>query len=85
MLARFFEKGNDLFALYARKAFQKLLDRIAGFQMIEKAFHRYARPDEDWLAAENIRILRDDLAHWSNCNSKPPNLQRYKLEICFKA
>jgi hypothetical protein len=63
VLARFFQQRNDLFALYAGKAFQKLFDRIAGFQMIEKTFHRYARPDENRLAAENVWILRHDLAH----------------------
>jgi hypothetical protein len=63
VLACFSQQRNDLFALYAGKASQKVLDRIAGFQMMEKTFHGYARPNENGLAAENGWILRHDLAH----------------------
>ena len=38
VLPRFFQQRRDLFALYAGKAFQKLLDRIAGFQNDRKDF-----------------------------------------------
>lgn len=47
MLARFFEHGKDLLALYAGKAIEKVFDGIAVFQMVEKALHRHARADKD--------------------------------------
>jgi len=63
MLPRFFEQSNDLFTLHARKALQEFLDRVAGLDVIEKALHWDTRPDKDRLPAENVRILRYDLAH----------------------
>jgi hypothetical protein len=38
VFSRFFEENDDLFALYAGESLEKLLDRIARFQMIEKTF-----------------------------------------------
>ena len=63
MLSRFFEEIDDLFALYAGEPLEKLLDRIARFQMIEKTFYRDASSSKDRLPAKNVRVLRYDAAH----------------------
>jgi len=76
MLPRFFEQSNDLFALHARKALQEFLYRIAGLQVIEKALHRDARPDKDRLPAENVGVLRYDLAHSLRITPKSRIFQR---------
>jgi len=60
VLPRFFKESDDLFALYAGKSLEKLLDRIACFQMIEKTLHRDASAGKNRLAAKNFRILRYD-------------------------
>ena len=63
MLPRFFKESDDLRTLYAGKSFEKLLDRIARFQMIEQTLHRNASTSENRLAAKNFRILRYNAAH----------------------
>ena len=63
VLPRFFKKSDDLFALYAGESLEKLLDRIARFQMIEKTLHRDASSGKNRLSAENFRVLRYDAAH----------------------
>jgi hypothetical protein len=63
VLPRFFKESDDLFALYAGKSLEKLLDRIACFQMIEKTLHRDASSGKNRLSAKNFRILRYDAAH----------------------
>lgn len=63
MLPRFFEKSDDLRALYAGKSIEKLLDRIARFQMIEKTLHGDASSGKNRLSAKNFRVLRNDAAH----------------------
>jgi hypothetical protein len=63
VLPRFFKQSDDLCALYAGKSLEKLLDRIARFQMIEKTLHRDASPGKDRLSAKNFRVLRHDAAH----------------------
>ena len=63
MLSRFFQESDDLLALYAREPVEKLLDRIARFQVIEKTLHRDASSGENRLPAKNFRVLRDDAAH----------------------
>ncbi len=51
MFPRFFEESDYLFAFYAWESLEKLLDRIARFQMIEKTLHRNARPRKDEFTA----------------------------------
>jgi hypothetical protein len=63
VLSRFFEESNDLFALYAGEPLEKLLDRIARFQMIEKTLHRHPSSGKNRLSAKNFRVLRYDAAH----------------------
>ncbi len=63
MLSRFFQKSDDLLALYAREPLEKLLDRIASFQVIEKTLHRNASSSKNRLTAKNFRVLRYDAAH----------------------
>ena len=63
VLPRFFKESDDLRALYAGKSLEKLLDRIARFQMIEKTLHRDASSGKNRLSAKNFRVLRYDAAH----------------------
>jgi len=63
MLPRFFKESDNLRALHAGKSLEKLLDRIARFQMIEKTLHRDASSGKNRLSAKNFRILRYDTAH----------------------
>ena len=60
MLSRLFKESDDLRALYAGESLEKLLDRIARFQMIEKTLHRDASSGKNGLTAKNFRILRYD-------------------------
>jgi hypothetical protein len=63
MLPRFFKESDDLLALYAGKSLEKLLDRIARFQMIEKTLHWDASSSKNGLSAKNLRVLRYNAAH----------------------
>ncbi len=63
VLSRFFQESDDLLALYAREPLEKLLDRIASFQVIEKTLHRNASSSKNRLTAKNFRVLRYDAAH----------------------
>ena len=63
MLSHFFQESDDLLALYARKPIEKLLYRIARFQVIEKTLHRDASSGKNRLPAKNFRVLRYDAAH----------------------
>ena len=60
----FLEQRDHLFTLHARKAFEKLLDRITRFQVIEQAFFWYARARKDRFAPEHLRILCYDAAQY---------------------
>ncbi len=60
VLTRFFQESDDLLALYAREPVEKLLDRIARFQVIEKTLRRDASSGKNRLPAKNFRVLRDD-------------------------
>jgi hypothetical protein len=51
VLPRFFKESDDLRALYAGKSLEKLLDRIARFQMIEKTLHWDASSGKNRLSA----------------------------------
>jgi len=57
------EQRDHLLALYAGKSLEKLLDRIARFQMIEKTLHWDASSGKNRLSAKNLGILRYDGAH----------------------
>ena len=63
VLSRFFQESDDLLALYARVPLEKLLDRIARFQVIEKTLHGDASSGKNRLSAKNLRALRYDAAH----------------------
>jgi len=63
MLSRFFQESDHLLAFNAWESFEELLDRIASLQMIKQTFHRHARPSENRLTAQNLRVLRHDAAH----------------------
>ena len=63
MLSHFFQESDDLLALYAREPIEKLLYRIARFQVIEETFHRDASSGKNRLPAKNFRVLRYDAAH----------------------
>ncbi len=63
MLPGLLEQGDDLLTLDAGEPFQKLLDRIACFQMIKEASRRDARSREHRLATKHFGILRDHATH----------------------
>jgi hypothetical protein len=63
VLTRFFKESDNLRSLYAGESLEKLLDRIARFQMIEKTLHRDAGSGKNRLSAKNFRVLRYDAAH----------------------
>ena len=52
----FVEHSQDLRTFHAWKTFQKILDGIAGLEMVEQALHRHARAFEDQRAAQNFRV-----------------------------
>ena len=56
------ECGDGLFAFHGRKLVEKLVERIATFQMIEERLHRDPRADKDRGAIEDVWIAMDDLA-----------------------
>lgn len=74
MLARFFEHGKDLLALYAGKAIEKVFDGIAVFQMVEKALllflqntsHRIAGRSMPGLGLKSGEVLCGRLGFLSN-------------------
>ncbi len=43
---RLLQEGNDLLALDQRKADEKFIDRVAGFQVVEQRLHRHPRAGE---------------------------------------
>ena len=63
MLSRLFKESDDLRALYAGESLEKLLDRIARFQMIEKTLYRDASSCKNRFSAKNFSVLRYDAAH----------------------
>ena len=63
VLSRLFKESDDLRALYAGESLEKLLDRIARFQMIEKTLHWHASSGKNRLSTKNFRVLRYDAAH----------------------
>ena len=63
VLARFFQESDDLLALYAREPVEKLVDRVACFQVIEKTLYWNASSGKNRLPAKDFRILRYDAAH----------------------
>jgi hypothetical protein len=83
VLASFFQQRDDLFALHAWKPLEKLLDRIARLQVVEKTFYRNTGPNKNRLATENIRILRYDFAHELQLNLKQMNVPAgVDLNLC---
>ncbi len=46
--------------LHSREAVEKIVYRIAGFQIIEQGLHGNAGPGKTRRAAHDIRVSRDD-------------------------
>jgi hypothetical protein len=63
MSLRFLEKRNNLLAGDAGKSIKENLDRVAALQMIEQAFCRNSRSDENRLSTQNLGIAMNDFAH----------------------
>jgi hypothetical protein len=61
----FFEQGDDLLAFHARKTFEKIINRVARFQVAEQALNGHTRTDKHHRASENVRVgmIDGDLAH----------------------
>ncbi len=66
-LFREFERRYSLVAAYGREGLEKLLKRIACFEVVEKVLHRHASTDEHRLSAHDFRVgvhhLLFQLAH----------------------
>jgi len=58
--AREFKSRDRLFARDRRKGFEKLVERIPGFEVVEERLDRHARPDEHRGPAENLGIAEHD-------------------------
>jgi hypothetical protein len=90
--AGFFEKGDCLIPAYARIVVEKLFDRIAALEKIEKRLHRHARADKDRSSAQNIGVRMDDLRrvhdgrkHNSLRNRKPADIPQQTHVTVFLA
>ena len=59
-VTRLFEGGYHLFPLYARKALEKIIDRISTLKMIKQALHWNPCPYKHRCATENRRIAVND-------------------------
>jgi hypothetical protein len=53
---RLFKQRYNLLALHTGKALEKILDGVAGLEMLEKTLHRHTRTRENGFAAEYVRI-----------------------------
>src|SRR5688572_19407685 len=84
LLAKLFQHGNHLLPPHAGESFQKIVDRIPGLQVIEKALYRHARADEDRRPAQNLRVGMDD-AFTFHGRSLPQGPSRFKLSIWIRA
>ena len=51
-----FQHRQHLLTPHARKAFKKIINRIAGLQMIEQALHRHASADKNHNSTQNLRV-----------------------------
>src|SRR5207302_2686292 len=58
--AREFKSRNCLFASDRREAFEELIERIPGFEVVEERLDRHARPDEHRGPAENLGMAVHD-------------------------
>ena len=54
--ARQLKSRNRLFARHGGKAFERLVERIPGFEVVVQRFHRHTRPNKDRSAAQDLRI-----------------------------
>ena len=72
-----FEHGNGLFAAYAWEMIKKLIERVAGFEIIQQCLHRHTGTDENRSSAENIGITIAFLNHlesgWAFLWGLPPH------------
>ncbi len=51
-----FEERDHSLPIYRGKPFQKLVNRIARFKIVEECLHRHARPRKTWRAPHDVRI-----------------------------
>jgi hypothetical protein len=55
-----FDDGNHLLALDAGETFQKIINGLAAFQIIDQILERNARPDKHGRAAHDVRVRVHD-------------------------
>src|SRR6266403_4246108 len=84
----FLDCGNGKFAADARIRFQKLIQRVAPFQIVNQDFERNAGSAEDRFSAKNIRVL-DDYIFRDSGHGGPParipiisSIHQYCSEKC---
>ena len=65
-----FQEGNNLLALDAGEAVEKIFDGVTGLQMVKQALYRHAGSLEDRLSPENLQVLHDDFTHGDNLIDK---------------
>jgi hypothetical protein len=54
-----FDHGDRVLWRHVRKALEELVERIAGFDLVEQGLHRYTRSCERWRTAQKARVDRD--------------------------
>src|ERR1700674_1216359 len=67
----FLDGGNGKFTADARILFQKLIQCVAPFQIVNQDFERNASSAEDRLSTENVRVL-DDCIFRDSSHGDPP-------------
>jgi hypothetical protein len=76
-ILRLFQKGNDLYPSDRRKALQKLIDGLAGFDVVEQRLHGDTRPAKHGSPAHDLGITATDcLLHVEMILPISPDLQR---------
>src|SRR5262245_43682109 len=58
--ARQLESRNRLFTAHRRKALEKLIERIAGFEIVVQRLERHTGADEHGCSAKNLRVAVHD-------------------------
>ena len=58
--ARQLESRNRLFARDGGETFEKLVERITGFEVVEQRLDGYSRSNENGSAAENLWVAVND-------------------------
>ena len=93
-LFRELQRRDRLFSRHRREGIEKLLERVAGFEVIEQVVHGHARPDENREASHDLRIAVNDLfrcSHALDCtppyngSTVAPMMNPLKFWLCRKA